>query len=553
MIYQSSSSASYPILRNWRNNFYMRPNLSKGGSSTMNSRMLFRKAKYLTCLFTLLILQKLVTNVSGHGDHVGDTLDTGSGFSTLGVVFVILGTLIFIAIVLSGVWLLRRPQLEIKDPHSYSEKVKSFSRNARLYIIHIQGMSLTYGVRAIIYNFYLLYIFRNGVTLFNYEFETVFFIGFLFAMGSLVTGIMSTFNGVFVDKIGKKWSFITGDFIGSITILVIVLFHTPAIVIFCHIARAAVMSIHNIAEAPFIYEQSTEKERVHLFSVSSGMSTMASMSGNLIGGVVPLGFAILLYNHPIVSGIASIRVLQVALFVSVLLWWGSLIPAYFLKENPELTAKAKEFSISARMTFKNVKNWRTVWVFVLSSVFIGLGAGMFAQFFEIFFLLLFNATPAEISIIFAVGAFSIALGNLTSPILAEKFGKVNMIVITRFTSIVFMLLLPFSPTMILAAVFFLFRGFFMNSTGPTESALAMEVVDDEERTTLEALRQAGASIFGALGYLVGGYYMGQDQFVIPFGLASCLYFIATIIFWLHFRNTGLVLESVSDIPIAVGE
>ncbi|MDH5646651.1 MAG: MFS transporter, partial [Candidatus Heimdallarchaeota archaeon] len=379
-------------------------------------------------LVLIFIIIKLLfsRSVSAHGDQFGETLDTGSDFTTLGLVFVIIGILLFVFIVYSGVWLLRRRQLEIEDPKTYGEKVNSFSRNARLYILHIQGMSLTYGVRMIIYSFYLLYIFEKRVTLFNYTFQTIFFIGLLFAMGSLVTGIMSPFNGIFVDKIGKKWSFIIGDFIGSIAILIIIFIQTPTVVVICHIGRSAIMSIHNIAEAPFIYEQSSAKERVHLFSVSSGMSTLASMSGNLIGGVIPLGLALVIYQNPIVQGKASITVLQIALFASVVLWWGSLIPAYFMTEDPLLRAKAKEINVTARMTFKNVKNWKTIWVFVLSSVFIGLGAGMFARFFEIFFMIVFSASTAEISIIFAIGAFAVALGNLMSPILSERYGKVNM-------------------------------------------------------------------------------------------------------------------------------
>jgi MFS family permease len=510
----------------------------------------------INILIITTILSLKIQNVAAHSEGaaaVGDELDTGSEFDSLSLIFVSVGVLIFLLILASAIWLLKRDQIVMNNPISYGDKVNSFGRNARLYILHVQGMSLTYGVRSIIYAFYLLYVFRNGVDFQGSHYGTVYFIALLFAAGAIVSGIMAPFNGIIVDRIGKKWSFILGDFLGACAIFAIIFIQTPEFVILAHVLRAAVMSVHSIAEAPFIYEQSTEKERVHLFSVTSGMSTFASASGALVAGVVPLFLALVIFGDPIVSGNDSIFVLQVALFISVLFWWLSLLPAFFLREDPILKAKAKEMSVSARITFRNVKHWRTVSVFVLSSIFIGFGASMFVQFFEIFFLLKFNANPAQISIIFAIGSLFIAFGNILSPILADKFGKVNMIVGTRLVSVVFMMLMPFSPYLFLAGFFYLSRGLFMNATGPTESALAMETVDDEERTTMEALRQSGSSIFSAIGFIIGGFYFNQERFLQPFAIASILYLISIFIFWMHFKGEGPVhLHSQQTIEPIVG-
>jgi predicted MFS family arabinose efflux permease len=487
-------------------------------------------------LTSILILFSDISKSSAHQEPQSGTLDTGSELGSVSWVFVGFGSAVFILIVMSAIWLLRKPKSEKNDPKTYMEKIELFGNNARLYILHIQGMSLTYGVRVILYNIYLLYIFEDGVTFFNRNYDAILFIGVLMALGALITGIMAPFNGIVVDKLGKKWSFILGDFFGAMAILAIIFLQTPGFVIFAQIFRSAVMSIHGIAEGPFIYEQSTEKERVHLFSVSSGMSTLASMSGELAGGIVPLGIALLLYNSPIVSGSNSIVVLQVGLFISVIFWLISLLPAFFLKEDPELRRKANEMSVSARLSFKNVTNWRTISIFVLSSMFLGTGAGMFVSFFSVFFLLLYDASPAQIAVIFAFGSLFVAVGNFLSPILSEKYGKVNTIAYTRFGSIIFIALLPLAPILLVAGLFYLFRVVLMVGTFPAESALAMETVTDEERTTLEALRMGGSSIFSAVGFLVGGYYMSIDDFVTPFLLAAVFYFVATFTFWWYFRD-----------------
>jgi len=296
------------------------------------------------------------------------------------------------------------------------------------------------------------------------------------------------------------------------------------------------MSIHNIAEGPFIYEQSTEKERVHLFSVSSGFSTLASMSGNLLRGVVPLGIALLIFKSPIVRGQDSIFVIQVGLFVSVVLWLLSLLPAFPLREDPALKTTGQQHSISARLSFRNVTNWKTIAVFSLSSVFIGTGAGLFVSFFNIFFLLKYNADTTIIALIFALGSLSVAVGNFLTPVLAEKFGKVNYLVLTRYASVIFIVLLPLSPVLWLAGIFYVLRIALMVGSFPTESALAMEVVNDAERTTMEAIRLGGSSIFSALGFLLGGYYMDRLDFTTPFFIASLLYLVATTVFWFYFKK-----------------
>lgn len=484
-------------------------------------------------------------------DAHGDTLDTGSNFGSVSLGFVVAGAVIFVGIIASAVWLIRKDPIEMDSPRTYMDKLNLFTRNARLYILHIQGMSLTYGVRTILYNIYLLFIFRDGVLIGTAYLDPIYFIGILLAAGSIVTGVMSPINGIFVDKLGKKWSFIIGDFVGSLTILAIVFVQHPIFVATMQILRSAIMSIHNIAEGPFIYEQSSEKERVHLFSVSSGFSTLASMSGNLAGGVVPLAISIFLYRTPIVSGRQSIFVLQAGLLVSVLLWWLSLVPAFPMREDPKLREKANQHSISAKLSFKNVTNWKTIGVFTLSSIFVGTGAGLFVSYFSLFFLLRYNADTASMSIVFALGSLAVAIGNFLTPILSEKLGKVNYLVSSRYLSIIFLLLLPLSPTFWLAGIFYILRIALMVGSFPTESALAMENVNDAERTTMEAIRLGGSSIFSALGFFAGGYLLSTSDFLHPFVIAALLYFVATTVFWLYFKQPRPLRQPPSPLEAIV--
>ena len=126
-----------------------------------------------------------------------------------------------------------------------------------------------------------------------------------------------------------------------------------------------------------------------------------------------------------------------------------------------------------------------------------------------------------------------------------------MIVSTRLLGAIFLFFIPLTNILFLGAIFYLFRALFFNSTQPTEAALAMETVNDAERTTLEALRMGGASIFSAIGYFWGGYLLGSGNFILPFFVAGGLYILSVLIFWIYFKNDEhLVLNEEPAVTFA---
>ena len=79
----------------------------------------------------------------------------------------------------------------------YIHRVKLFSRNARLYMIHVVGMDVIYGTWSVMFNLYLLGI----------GFD-VSFIGLRILVASIASAVVSIPAGVISDRIGRKLSFI---------------------------------------------------------------------------------------------------------------------------------------------------------------------------------------------------------------------------------------------------------------------------------------------------------------------------------------------------------
>jgi len=83
---------------------------------------------------------------------------------------------------------------------SYFGKVRSFSSNAKLYIVHVFGMDFIYGTWEVLFNLYLLAI----------GFDPAF-IGLRLIIGGVAGALSALPAGMISDRIGRKASFITGD------------------------------------------------------------------------------------------------------------------------------------------------------------------------------------------------------------------------------------------------------------------------------------------------------------------------------------------------------
>jgi len=91
----------------------------------------------------------------------------------------------------------------------YVAKMRYFSRNARLYMVHVVGMDVIYGSWAVLFNLYLLAI--------GYDIE---FIGLRILLSSLASGLVALPAGMISDRIGRKLSFILGDGMGALMSLI---------------------------------------------------------------------------------------------------------------------------------------------------------------------------------------------------------------------------------------------------------------------------------------------------------------------------------------------
>lgn len=411
----------------------------------------------------------------------------------------------------------------------YVARIRFFSRNARLFIVHVVGMDVIYGTWLVLFNLYLLAV----------GFD-IAFVGLRILIESIARGLTSVPAGLISDRIGRKLSFILGDGIGAAMAL-IAISTTDAPLLLVTAAIGGVFSaLHGVAEPAFMAENSQDFERVHLFSVSAGTRTAAMIIGSALAGLLPLvvGAA---------DATAKIEIYRTASYLGIAGWFASLIPAILLQQ---IAAESTERGSEQKGLFANVRHPGRIWRLTIPEALIGLGGGFVVPLMNVFFRRGVGSEEVEIGAIFSAGQAFLVVASFLAPLVAARFGKVGSVVATRALSIPFILLFAFIPNLgseelsllYLVGLAYIGRITLMNMAGPVRLTFAMEILDAGERGTQVGIEQAffaGAS--GVTSY-IGAQMMNAGDFQTPFLLMAASYTFASVLFWRFFGQRETELE-----------
>lgn len=401
----------------------------------------------------------------------------------------------------------------------YGQAVRSFSRNARLFIVHVIGMDTVHGTSLVLVNLYFLAV---GLS--------IEFIGLRLLLGGIAGAIFSVPAGLISDRIGRKWSFIIGDGIGAALYLITIFSVDQGVLLTTGVLAAIFGTLHGVSEPAFMAENSESRERVHLFSVSDGLRTLSAMVGGLLGGFVPFLAA---------SLADKVTLYRASIFIGIAIWGLSLIPALMLRGHDRPSERAPS---GLRHLFAGVRHPDRVLRLVAVGGMIALGFGFVGPLFNVFFSEGLHAHTHDIGVTFASGSLFLALAALAAPFLAARMTKVQAIVGTRLLAVPFILLIGLSPSLAtvttvltLAGVAYVARIVLANAAGPIAEAFSMEILDPGERGTMVGLRSAAQQTLSGIGAFAGARLMAAGDYVTPFVAMAALYGASSVLFWIWFR------------------
>lgn len=416
----------------------------------------------------------------------------------------------------------------------YLQPIRSFNRPARLFLL----MTILDGVILsgwqLFFNFYML---QSGFTR--------DFLGLVNSMPSAAGLVFGIFVGRISDRIGRRASIIIGISMASVFMLAQITFRQPAIIAASAFLTGIFTMLFIVSQAPLMMKLSNKENRTMLFSLNYGLQTIAGAVGSLFAGQLPAVFGTILQVDA-----HSAAAYQAVLISSVLLGTVSLIPIWMMEE-PRATLSSEPLQsgtsngpplnkLSAPLTALIVK-------MTIPQILIGFGAAILIPYMNIFFKERFAVSDSLLGTLFSLSALLIGIGNLVGPRLATRLGgKVQAIVASQFASLIFLLVMGFTPFLWLSSIGFLMRSALMNMASPLYSAFCMEHTPEKHQGFVNSILSLSWNIGWAVGPFISGLVQERYGFTPLFITTAVLYFLAIALSWNFFVRMESHREALSD-------
>jgi MFS family permease len=285
--------------------------------------------------------------------------------------------------------------------------------------------------------------------------------------------------------------------------------------------------------APLLAQVSTEAERVPLFAVNQSLSWVSALAGNLLGGVIPEGAARIAHVSSASAGamraaFAAMAVLTIVAFplLARLAARVELRPAAVFPVGDMLQVDVARF---ARL--------------LLPALLLGIGAGMYLNFLQLYLAQRFGLTAGPIGVVFAVGAALTAIATLLAPSIGRRVGLTRTIGVSPLIGSPMVLALAFLMTLPVALVIITLRQLVLNIQGPLGQAFGMGYVEPRQRARFATAQIVVSGIgLGGIGPLLSGFLQVRGGYQLAFSVSAFFYLLAGATFLLLFGKVRLASE-----------
>jgi MFS family permease len=431
----------------------------------------------------------------------------------------------------------------------YLKQFGRFQRNARLYLINTALGGVSLGIILVLYNLYLQSL--------GYGTD---FIGLILFVGAIGAGLAIFPAGVCVDRFGGKVILIWTSVLLGIAGIGQILLPTPIPLLVSTFVAGVGGAFILVVNAPFLTAHSTPAERSELFSLNIVLTLVTTVLGEIVGGALPLWLRSvpwLMTSLPswcawVLVHNSEPRSYQLALLFAGMIAMPSFIPLLLLQDDrPGSSQTGLVRSVSrlrspvTHIMGLAVTAWRQrfsirpifgspLFTLVVVQALIGLGAGLFIPYFNIYFVKHLGASSALFGVIDGCANLLNALLALLAPWLVLYIGKVKTILLPRLLSLPIMLMIGLTNLLPLAAVLYPLRQGLMDMSQGILQVFSMEVVSPQHRGLANSSYQAALQVASACGAPIGGLIIAHQGYAPVFVCAAILYSLALTLFWLRF-------------------
>ncbi|WP_096190086.1 MFS transporter [Evansella halocellulosilytica] len=413
----------------------------------------------------------------------------------------------------------------------WAEQFKGYNKNVRLFLISSILAHIGMGIFMIIYNYYIREL--------GYDDQVN---GSVIAFQSMATALLLLPAGILSDRIGRKKLIFVGAILAASSLLFRAVLSMEVLLLGTAFMTGMFMAFIQVSSIPLLAENSTEKQRVHLFSFNFAIIMVANVIGNTLGGTLSDFFQYIV-------GLSALWSIRLALLIGAGFFFAALIPIYKIKEERKITSKAGH-DRSIKKLFKTHKRGiKIILMFAVAQILIGFGSGLVIPYLNLYFVDRFDISHSLVGIIISAGQGMTAVALLIGPAVVKKVGEVRAVVLLQFLSIPFLLITAFTENIYWAVFGFLFRQALMNAGNPIQMSLMMRSVDDSIKGLANSVGQAvfqlGWAVMGPVSTTIVMVYGAYSGYAIVFSITGVLYIIGTVYFFFAFRKPLLQQESPS--------
>lgn len=343
------------------------------------------------------------------------------------------------------------------------------------------------------------------------------FVGRLYSIQTMATGIGSLISIYFLDGLGRKKSF-------GLSLLFIfwggmgqMFFASPVMIILHAIIAGVGFSVVLSGEALFLTENTKPENRVMALSVNFVLRNLGMMAGVYFGGI---GTKVLSKSF------SNVDALKYTIIISLLCPVISIVPLALIRENEDYQKKTLKECIKSLCGVMN----RDVLTFMTYNSLVGMGAGMVVPFFSIYLKYSMSIGEEVVGNILSIAQLGCVLGGMVIPLVVKRLGRVNSVLACQLLSIPFLLSIAFPQGIALVAVSFFMRSSLMNMARPVNQNISMDMVEPSERANMGSMFSLSNNISRAVGIYIGGYLMENFSYNTPYYFTVALYLMGSLIF-----------------------
>lgn len=402
-------------------------------------------------------------------------------------------------------------------------QLRGYSRNIRLLFWFNFLWNTGVGIFTLDYN---LYVKALGYS------QTM--VGDIVAMTTLAAALVLIPAGLLNDRFGSKRIVTIGIFLVIAALTARSIISAEQGLLVSAFLSGISFALVSVPILPFMTENSSSEQRVHLFSFNFALVMVASVIGSVLGGLLSDFFHLVIGWNEVLS-------LRLTLLLGVGIAALGLIPA-LLFESSKTEKASSRITFSVRTMWKTQKSsMQVILLFAILGLLSSIAGGMLVPYLNVYFADRFHSSTTAIGIIVSLGQGATAIAYLIGPMIARRLGETRALVVLQLSSIPFMLITAYSMNFYLASIGYLFRQALMNAATPFWNSIKMNLVHRSLRglasSTGEAVFNLGWFLAAPVSTRLVAHYGSYYGYAYAFSITAVVYTIIAILFYVFFgRN-----------------